>query len=210
MDRETITALLQPFTTLSPEQINKTSTYIDILLKWNARMNLTGVRRPEEIGTRHFGESFFVAAHLLPDASPLEAIDIGSGAGFPGLPLAIFAPDLRIILIEANARKATFLSEVISALDLKNARVFSGRAETYGEKADLVTMRAVEKFEGSLPVALRLVRDGGRVGLMIGKPQQAIARALAPELAWSQPAVIPGSESRVLVVGTKIVKVGEK
>jgi 16S rRNA (guanine527-N7)-methyltransferase len=204
VDTATIAALLRPFAELSSEQLAQTSTYIDLLLKWNAKMNLTAVRNPEEIVTRHFGESFFAAARFAPRPGD-AAIDLGSGSGFPGLPLAMYAPAVQVTLIESNGRKAAFLNEVISALQLKNAKVFSRRAETYPAKADLVTMRAVEKFESALPVALGLVREGGRLALMIGAAQLSRAKTIAPQVRWEEPLPVPGGHSRVLAVGTKPV-----
>ncbi|HEY6307213.1 MAG TPA: 16S rRNA (guanine(527)-N(7))-methyltransferase RsmG [Candidatus Angelobacter sp.] len=208
MDSASIAGLLRPFATLSNEQLSRTSTYIDLLLKWNAKVNLTAVRRPEEIVTRHFGESFFAATQLLAVSRPETVIDVGSGAGFPGLPLAMFAPAAQVTLIEANGRKAAFLNEAIAALELKNAKVVSQRAETYPGIANLVTMRAVEKFEKALPLALRLVGEGGRIALMIGSSQLATARALAGGVSWNEPLPVPGGHSRVLAVGTKLVNVG--
>jgi 16S rRNA (guanine527-N7)-methyltransferase len=204
VDTAIIAALLQPFAELTSEQLAQTSTYIDLLLKWNAKVNLTAVRNREEIVTRHFGESFFVAARLALGPGD-AAIDLGSGAGFPGLPLAMFAPVVQVTLIESNGKKAAFLNEVISVLQLKNAKVFSRRAETYPAKADVVTMRAVEKFESALPVALALVRDGGRLALMIGTSQVSRSKTLAPHVRWQEPLAIPGGHSRVLAVGTKQV-----
>lgn len=208
VDSASIAGLLRPFATLSNEQLSRTSTYIDLLLKWNAKVNLTAVRRPEEIVTRHFGESFFAATQLLAVSRPETVIDVGSGAGFPGLPLAMFAPAAQVTLIEANGRKAAFLNEAIAALELKNAKVVSQRAETYPGIANLVTMRAVEKFEKALPLALRLVGEGGRIALMIGSSQLATARALAGGVSWNEPLPVPGGHSRVLAVGTKLVNVG--
>ena len=144
------------------------------MLQWNARINLTAVRQPEEIVTRHFGESLFAARHLLARAgtglrpvqadcssaaeSPaLRVIDIGSGAGFPGLPLRIWAPHVRLTLIESNHKKATFLREVIRSLILTNVDVFAGRAESYPAQAEVVTLRAVERFDAALRIASRLV-----------------------------------------------------
>ncbi len=215
MDTATITRLLRPFVELEESQIADISTYIDLLLKWNARINLTAVRNPEEIVTRHFGESFFTAKFLLPlgvkgKAHEETVIDLGSGAGFPGLPLAMFAPAIQVTLIESSHKKAAFLNEVIFALGLKNARVFSQRAEVYPSKADLVTMRAVEKFERSLAVALGLVAQLGRVALMIGISQVSQAKASASDVNWADPVAIPGGHSRVLLVGTSGVREPEQ
>lgn len=205
VDSATIAGLLRPFAELSPRQLDQTSTYINLLLKWNAKVNLTAVRRPEEIVTRHFGESFFAAAHALGSGSQETVIDLGSGGGFPGLPLAMFAPAAQVTLIESNSKKAAFLNEAISALELKNAKVFNQRAESYPGRADLVTMRAVEKFDQALPLALKLVREGGRIALMIGESQLERARALAPGVQWQEPLPVPGGHSRVLALGTRQV-----
>jgi len=116
VDTAAIAHLLGPFVELEKSQLGNISIYIDLLLKWNARINLTAVRNPEEIVTRHFGESFFAAQLLLPSGLEGAVIDLGSGAGFPGLPLAMFAPAIQVTLIESNHRKAAFLNEVILPL----------------------------------------------------------------------------------------------
>jgi len=131
-------------------------------------MNLTAIRDPQQIVSRHFGESFFLASKLfgaggflhLPtyQLTNLLIYDVGSGAGFPAIPLKIYLPDVTITLIEANYRKAVFLREVLRALELE-AEVKNVRAEDLPPaSADLVTLRAVEKFESILPTAARLVR----------------------------------------------------
>jgi 16S rRNA (guanine527-N7)-methyltransferase len=207
MDRAAIVEILRPFVELSSEKLAQTSAYLDLLLKWNAKVNLTAVREAEAIVARHFGESFF-AAEKLALRPGNTVIDVGSGAGFPGLPLAMSAAAVQVTLIEANGKKAAFLNEVIAALQLRNAKVFSRRAETYPDQADVVTMRAVEKFDKVLPVALKMARDGGRIALMIGASQVGTARALAGGVRWEDPVPVPGGHSRVLAVGTKPVIVG--
>ncbi len=170
-------------------------------------MNLTAVRKPEEIVTRHFGESLFAAVHLLAEGAPeTRVIDVGSGAGFPGLPLKIYAPAIRLTLIESHQRKAAFLREVIRGLKLHGAEVFAGRAEDFAGSADLVTMRAVERFERALAAAARLVAPGGRLGLLVGVRQVAAARNAQPTLAWNQVLAIPESDGRVLAVGWNQVR----
>src|SRR5258705_4580601 len=116
MHPDRIAELLRPFLdsgreapvrSLLPAQLQHISMYVDLLLRWNARVNLTSVREPEEIVTRHFGESFFAARHLFPapDQIPTEqsaevhVIDVGSGAGFPGLPIRIWSPQVHLTLI---------------------------------------------------------------------------------------------------------------
>jgi len=171
-------------------------------------VNLTAVRRPEEMVTRHFGESFFAASRLLAAGALRSVVDLGSGPGFPGVPLAMLAPQVRVTLIESNNKKAAFLNEVVRALGLGNVTVFSRRGEDYPGMAELVIMRAVERFDVSLAVALRMVGPGGRLALMIGKGQVEKAGELGSAIAWSEPIDVPGGHSRVLLVGTKAVNVG--
>ena len=146
METAAIARLLEPFIELDEMRLRAISTYIDLLMKWNARINLTAIREPSEIVQRHFGESLFAAKHLLEQKLPQTAIDLGSGAGFPGVPFAMVAPEAQVTLIESQQKKATFLKELIHVLGLKNAKVFSDRAENF-RTADLVMLRAVERFE---------------------------------------------------------------
>jgi 16S rRNA (guanine527-N7)-methyltransferase len=202
-----IAQLLQPFIQLDEMRLRYISKYIDILLKWNARVNLTAIRDPSEIVQRHFGESFFVAKCVLAQRSAETAIDLGSGAGFPGMPLAILAPEVQVTLIESQQKKATFLKELVYALELKNVEVFAGRAENYPGKADLVTLRAVEKFEEALAIAAGLTGLRGRIALMIGSGQVELAKSLVTEMDWSDPVPIPSGHSRGVLIGTRPVKV---
>jgi 16S rRNA (guanine527-N7)-methyltransferase len=259
MEQTRIAELLRPFlsTGLSDQQLNNISMYIDILLKWNQKMNLTAVRQPEEIVTRHFGESLFAAQHLFPaiahvgtggltrpaerssapsfdsaqalsEPTPSEkgcptrplqrrvgmspgrdvasnvstVVDVGSGAGFPGLPIKIWAPDIRLTLIESNHKKATFLKEVARTLGFRGVEVFTGRAETFpAAAADIVTLRAVEKFEKILPIAAGLVRPGGRLVLLIGSSQIDQAKTVVGDVEWQPATPLPLSSTRTLLLG---------
>ncbi|HZC23055.1 MAG TPA: 16S rRNA (guanine(527)-N(7))-methyltransferase RsmG [Candidatus Binatia bacterium] len=221
MNPARIAELLAPFLErqpLSPLQLSSISTYIDILLRWNARINLTAIRDPEEIVTRHFGESLFAARHLFPApslevplcppvpsvVSALKVADLGSGAGFPGLPIKLWAPHIALSLIESNHKKATFLREVVRALTLTDINIQNARAESSSQRSyDLVTLRAVERFEAILPVAASLVADHGRLALLIGASQVRQLKAALPlhDIAVLLP--IPCSNSRVLAVGKK-------
>jgi 16S rRNA (guanine527-N7)-methyltransferase len=216
MDPARISELLQPFlaTPLSEVQLNNISTYIDILLHWNTRINLTAVRDPEEIVTRHLGESLFAARHLFPESGGTtgpsaanDLTDIGSGAGFPGLPLKLWAPGIHLTLIESNHKKATFLREVVRGLTLMNVDVFPGRAEDFPTPAQVVTLRAVERFDTVLPIATRLLTPTGRLVLMIGQAQVSRAYELAPNLTWSPAIPIPHSATRTLLIGTRVVSI---
>jgi 16S rRNA (guanine527-N7)-methyltransferase len=205
MTSDRIRELLAPFLegeTLSDQQLRFISDHVELLLKWNLRINLTAVTDPEQILTRHFGESLFTA-HMLTRNFPLSGslIDLGSGAGFPGIPIKVWAPGLSVTLIEARQKKATFLREVAWTFGLSGLEIANQRAEAVGLQADVVTMRAVEKFDKGLPVAASLVKEGGRLALLIGAQQVSTAGFLLPELSWGQPIPIPQSSERVLLVG---------
>ena len=213
MELAAIHERLQPFLSapLSGLQLKHISMYVDMLLRWNARVNLTAVRQPEQILTRHFGESIFTAQQLFPAAinrgrpeSNDHLIDLGSGAGFPGLPIRICYHELRVTLIESNNKKATFLREVVRGLALTNVDVFCGRAEGYaGDRATVVTLRAVERFDEISPVAAGLVASAGRLALLIGAAQAGRVQRLVPGFTWSQPMPIPVSQSRILIIGRR-------
>ena len=190
---------------LSPSQLQYISTYIDLLLRWNARINLTAIRDPEEIVTRHFGESLFAARCLFPSApsTPFTVADIGSGAGFPGLPIKLWAPQISLTLIESNHKKAAFLREVTRALTLTNVNIQTVRAESLHAIFNVVTLRAVERFETILPTAARLVSPGGRLALLIGSEQVSQAGTLLPSLHWRSPVPIPLSQSRIVAIGDR-------
>lgn len=205
---------------LSPAQLERISIYIDILVRWNSRINLTAIRTPEEIVTRHFGESLFAASRLFPCVSPATPVlkefdsrrtvaDVGTGAGFPGFPLKIWNPALSLTLIESNHKKATFLREITRALTLTDVDIQITRAESIQTKFDVVTLRAVEHFEKILPIAAALVSPTGRLALLIATPQVHIAHSLVPNCTWSKPFRVPRATSRVLLI-TRNGKSGQK
>jgi len=200
---ESLDQLLKPFTAgpLSGKQLDQLQTYLDLLLKWNAKISLTAIRRPEDIVQRHFGESLFAGEQLQISHSSSTLIDFGSGAGFPGMPIKIFAPHLQVTLIEAQQKKAAFLREVIRALELKNVSVCAGRAEESQLKAEIVTMRAVEKFEAALPAALGLLSNRGRLALLVGSGQAEAARNVLSNLTWQPPIRVPRSQQGILLIG---------
>lgn len=205
MDPTRVSELLTPFLgeeKLAEDQLGQISTYIDLLQKWNARMNLTAVRDSEQILQRHFGESLFAAWHLVAKDSTISVADIGSGAGFPGVPMKIYAPGLRSTLIESHGKKATFLREACRRLTLANTNIFSGRAEDWTQTADLVTLRAVERFGQVLPVAAALVAPQGRLALLIGEGQAGEAERTLGGY-WLESIAIPNSRERVLKIWQK-------
>ena len=210
-----IAELLAPYITgleLPPAIYAQLQAYLDLLLRWNARTNLTAIREPEAIVTRHFGESLFAAGVLFAtarqDSSPIHTLaDLGSGAGFPGLPIKLAYPGIHVTLIESQNKKATFLKELIRTLGLEAAEVYSGRAEQWGKTADVVTLRAVERFRSALPAAANMVGDGGYLCLLISAAQVAQARAaLATGFAVAVETAVPGSIERILLVARKCTR----
>jgi len=212
-----IAALLEPFlrtvndqqpTTngrrLTAADLSRISTYIDILTRWNARVNLTSIRDPEEIVTRHFGESFFLGRLLVLTEARLTLADLGSGAGFPGLPIKLRAPRIALTLIESNHKRAAFLREVTRALALSDVRVANTRAETLPPASfDVVTLRAVERISDSLQVASRLLTPRGRLALLVGSSQLEAIHAALPSVDWQAPMAVPQSKSRVVLIGSQ-------
>ena len=139
-------------------------------------------------------------------ASNVSAVvDVGSGAGFPGLPIKMWAPDIRLTLIESNHKKAIFLKEVVRTRGLVAVEVFASRAESFpAASADIVTLRAVERFENVLPVAANLVKPGGTLALLIGNAQIETAEGLVSGLEWQQALSVPVSEKRALLIGRAV------
>jgi 16S rRNA (guanine527-N7)-methyltransferase len=207
-----IAELLEPFLGPAGPQslsdggdLDRISTYIDLLLRWNARINLTAIRNEEEIVTRHFGESLFAARQLFPrdggEAGSGTLADVGSGAGFPGIPIKLWAPHVHVTLIESNQKKATFLREAVRALTLMDIDVQNSRAESLGGRQfDVVTLRAVERLESILPIAAGLTRPTGRLVLLIGSSQLPQAQSVLPGFDWSEAHPIPESRSRVVAI----------
>jgi len=185
------------------DQVLQIQQYIRILLTWNEKVNLTAIRDPLEILYRHFCESMYAA-----EAIPLQngrLADVGSGGGFPGLPLKIMRPDLQVFLVESNIKKVTFLAEVIRELGLKGAQVLARRYEELGEEVaplDYVCSRAL----GEYPVFLDWARSqqiaAKQVILWIGgRDLEEIQKIRIWD--WSEPIEVPHSLRRLLLVGTR-------
>lgn len=281
MQADRIAELLAPFLGTPPANhalYRHISTYINILLRWNARINLTAIRDPEDIVIRHFGESLFAARHLFPDPVPdgktddgktddgqtektssassvssavkdvdfavdsandqqpflpcpkrsegtshrPTVADLGSGAGFPGLPIKLWAPQIALTLIESNHKKATFLREVTRALTLTDVNIQNIRARTPPAETpnpshlfDVVTLRAVEHFPQALPVAASLVAPAssvapaGRLLLLIGASQLDQVLVTLPTFSWHSPINVPLSNSRVMLLGDQLTAISK-
>ena len=201
---ETIRRALGEFDlTVDDKQVQQIQRYIDILLAWNDKVNLTAIRDPLEILHRHFCESMF-AAPAVPVQNGRLA-DVGSGGGFPGLPLKIIRPDLQVFLIESNIKKATFLAEVVRELGLTDARVLVNRYEELTEDVaplDFVCSRALGDFQPFLEWAASARVVASQVVLWIGARDVEEIQKIAL-WTWREPIPVPNSLRRLLLVGTK-------
>ena len=204
LSEEIIRRALREFQiTLSDSQVNCIQQYTRILQHWNEKLNLTAIKDPLEILHRHFCESMYAAVAVPINSGRLA--DIGSGPGFPGLPLKILRPELQLVLVESNIKKGTFLAEVIRELGLLNARVLISRYEELGEELaplDFVCSRAVGEFGPFLDWAASDVVSAGRVILWIGGRDLDEARK-SVQWDWQEPIAVPQSLRRYLLVGSK-------
>ena len=173
---------------LTDEQAAVLERHYELLCKWNKVLNLTRIEKLEEAVERHYCESLFLTT-WIPDVPDLRIVDIGSGPGFPGFPLAVVRPKAQVTLIESHQRKAVFLRE--AARGLPNVRVLAVRAEDVDERFDWVVSRAVSYADLTKPVR----RFGGRVALLTGAEE--------PPAGWNltwDVVPVPGGSQRFLRV----------
>ena len=146
---------------LNAEQIKKFEKYSDLLLEWNEKFNLTAIKDKDEITEKHFIDSLYLDKFV--DLDNKTFLDVGSGAGFPGVPLAIAHPSLKVSLLESNGKKVKFLQEIKKELDLKNVEIIQARAEEFDkrESFDFVSARAVKELRILLEICFHLVKVNG-------------------------------------------------
>jgi 16S rRNA (guanine527-N7)-methyltransferase len=203
LDAARIAALVAPYVAAQgmepPAAIyDQLAAYLDLLLRWNARTNLTAVREPERIVERHFGESLFAGCRLEPLLERGSSLlDFGSGAGFPGLPIQLLLPGVRVTLAESQGKKAAFLREAVRVLGL-STEVWARRVESMpsDRRFDSVTLRAVDDMERAREAAWGRVGAGGWMVSLEGTGSDS-----AEPGVWA----IPGSERRVLRLRQKPV-----
>lgn len=158
---------------LSDRQLRQFDALTELLLDWNQRMNLTGITDPSAIAVKHYLDSLTLA-QVIPRFDSLRLIDVGAGAGFPGLPLAIAFPKLRVVLLDSTRKKLRFIEHASDALGLANTRALHARAEDAGrssqhrERYDIVVARAVAKMPVLMEYTLPLARPGGQTVAMRG------------------------------------------
>jgi 16S rRNA (guanine527-N7)-methyltransferase len=183
-------------------QVGQIQEYIKLLLAWNEKVNLTAIRDPLDILHRHFCESMFAAK--LVDLEACRIADIGTGGGFPGLPLKIMLPNAQIALVESSIKKAAFLAEVIRTLGLGNVNVVVSRYEELGEEIapiDYLCARALGDFGGFLTWAATNSVGAKRVILWLGAKDVEEVRK-AKGWTWENPVAVPQSLRRVILLGS--------
>ena len=177
--------------------------YISVLLRWNEKIALTTITDPPDIVRFHFGESMF-GASVVPIKEGRLA-DVGTGAGFPGLPLKLVLPSLDLVLIESNAKKASFLSECIREVNLTGVEAYRGRfedIEAEQNRFDFVTARALGDYSNLLTWSHRQLTLGGSLALWLGE-RDAMEIRKTSSFNWRAPVPITGSDRRVLLIGNK-------
>ncbi len=192
MFAELVQSRLASVRILSDAQVELLRRHYELLVRWNKVLNLTAIRTLEETVERHYCESVFAAAHL--PEGPMSVADLGSGGGFPGIPIAIVRPDFSVALIESHQRKAVFLRE--AARDLANVRVIAKRAEDVSERFDWVVSRAVKYSD----VVEDLKRLGESVELLTGE----VGLSDLPGFSWQPPVQLPWGEHRLLWIGNDV------
>ncbi len=186
---------------ISAKQAGQFEAYCSLLLRWSARVNLTAIRDREGILSRHFVESI-ACARALPSGIA-SVLDFGSGAGFPGIPIAICRPEISVTLAESQGKKAAFLQEAVRVLGL-GTKVHSGRAEKLNAQFDCVTLRAVDRMESAVEAAGKLVRVSGWLMLMTtAGSQEKLAVAAGDGFSWQMVFALPKAGSELLALGQR-------
>jgi 16S rRNA (guanine527-N7)-methyltransferase len=199
-----IAQLLEPYlgaAAVPPDIYRQLVSYLALILKWNARINLTSIRGPEEIVRRHFGESLFAGLHLDSGSTSCDSLlDFGSGAGFPGIPIQLLRPELPVTLAESRGRKAAFLREVIRTLDLRT-EVWADRAEAMppNRTFSVVVLRAVDQMKLAVAEAVR--RSENRI-LILGT-HGATYSTLLSGFRLVDPIALPNSRDGVLLMADR-------
>jgi 16S rRNA (guanine527-N7)-methyltransferase len=186
-------------TLFSEDETARLSRYFDLVVKWNARLHLTTLTRPDEFVERHICEAEFAAAKIL--GVIREVWDMGSGLGVPGIPVAILRPDLQVKLVESNRAKSIYLEEVASDLQLTNIEVVRKRIESLEMVPEdaCLTLRAVERMERVLEKVLEIGARCGQLLVFGNQETEASIRRLVEREGKIESSLIPGAERRMLI-----------
>ena len=187
---------------LTSDAVVKFEAYLALLLKWNARLNLTAVRSPDEILRRHFVECI-QCAQALPDLpGGGELLDFGSGAGLPGIPIAICRPEIRVTLAESQGKKAAFLREVVRILEL-HSEVFTGRVQDISQERwfSAITLRAVDRMPKACRAAMPRLKAEGWLVLFTTETGKELLKGNLPEFESWEEIFLSGLERGLLLMG---------
>ena len=185
-------------------QCDQVRAYIALLLKWNRSISLTTVTEEAEVLKFHFGESV-LGLRAVSGIENGRLADVGAGAGFPGVPLRIFASHLQLVLIESNVKKCAFLSEVVRELGLENVRVIRGRFEhvsDFRNDLDTIVARALGDYDELLKWAKNSLASTGKIALWIGERDAGEIAKIESTWSWCAPVQILGSAKRVILSGS--------
>jgi len=186
---------------LGRETAEKFETYLSLILRWNARLNLTSLSTEDAILSNHLVESIACAVTLPTGIATL--VDFGSGAGLPGIPIALCRPEIAVTLAESQRKKAAFLREAVRVLGV-SAKVHADRAEVLRTGFDCVVLRAVDRMLKAVAAAAKLVAPGGWLALMTtGAASPALQVAAGKEFSWISPVRLPASVDRIVDLGAR-------
>lgn len=176
--------------------------YVEILLRWNEKIALTTITNPDEILRAHFGESFFAAS--VAEVAEGRVADIGTGAGFPGIPIRMVRPTLRLTLVDPIAKKTAFLGEILRNLAISDATIIRCRMEELPEDLpafDLIMARALGKYEAFLRWSKARISQNGSIMLLLGESDtEEVSKD--GRWVWREPVQIPQSRGRFVLLGS--------
>jgi 16S rRNA (guanine527-N7)-methyltransferase len=186
------------------ELLRRVETYLTFLNKWNSRMNLTAIQSPLEILSALFAESFFAAGLLEDPEGPI--LDVGSGAGFPGLAMAVYRPELELILLEPRKKRAAFLVALQRELALPRVAVWNRRLEEcaggdFSQLPTVLTMRAVGKVADVVDRGIHFLQGSRTVLLFSSSTAFRAMMQEAPDVCWQPPRHIPWNPEHVVLLG---------
>ena len=208
MSESEVRELLRPFgLPLTSDEMNRLQAYLELLLRWNSRINLTSVRDARECVTRHFGESLYLSRFVRLEGGLL---DIGSGAGFPGLALKITFPKLHVTLLEPAGKKRAFLKEVARACEMDLVEVRSERLSEFAKQQietgrfDAATSRAVARPAALIPVAAQCLERGAGLYLWLSdRYREEVLQVSEGLFDWKAPISIPLAEHCEIWCGSR-------
>jgi 16S rRNA (guanine527-N7)-methyltransferase len=189
-------------TPLDDATASRFEDYLSLFIRWNERLNLSAIRDEESIVSRHLVESIAVARELPQGITSL--LDFGSGAGLPGIPIALCRPEVAVTLAESQGKKSAFLQEAVRVLRIQ-AKVHAGRAEVLRTVFDCVVLRAVDRMPKAVAAAVPLVVPAGWLALMTtGAGIAQLRKAAGTEISWGEPVNLPFGEDRILALGRRV------